>query len=46
MQKIIRIKEIKRQQERIKKVRELMGASAVECKEEKIKALFEMFHRT
>jgi len=45
MQKVIRIKELKRQQERIKRVKELMGASAVECKEEKIKALFEMLHR-
>jgi hypothetical protein len=40
----MRIKELRRQQERIKRVKELMGASAVDCKTEKIKALFEMFH--
>jgi hypothetical protein len=43
--KVIRIKEVRRQQDRIKKVKELMGASAVDCKESKIKALFEMFGR-
>lgn len=43
--KVIRIKELKRQQERIKRVKELMGASAVDSKIDKVKALFEMFHR-
>jgi hypothetical protein len=43
--RVITIKELRRQQERIKRVKRIIGASAVDCKTDKIKALFEMFGR-
>jgi hypothetical protein len=41
---IIRLKEIRRREQRIRSIKELIGASAVDPKTAKVKALFEMFH--
>jgi len=41
---VIRIKELRRREERLRKVKELIGASAMD-RTDKTKALFEMFHQ-
>jgi hypothetical protein len=40
--KVVRIKEIRRREERLRKVKELIGGSAMD-RTDKVKSLFEMF---